>query len=140
MGYGDVKLETKAEKWFVILFVMAALFTLSAGVNIIMESIEQEKVRAQRVKLLGADLDMATILEMDKGIEDVSGVDEMTFLISILIKLDVLDRKLHVDPWRKKFKEYDRDGSGILDHKDIVRMQHDREKEKSEKLASIKHV
>lgn len=61
-------MSSDAQKWFVMLFVMAALFTLSAGINIIIEVVEQEKKRAEHLKLMGTDLNMETILEMDKGI------------------------------------------------------------------------
>ena len=49
------------------------------------------------------------------------------------MKLDVLDKERHIDPWRKKFKEYDKDGSGILDQNDIACMQADRERELRER-------
>ena len=116
VGYGDISLEDDNERIFVILFVVAALFLVSAGVAIILEIIEEERFRQEEIKLMAMELDIDRLAELDKTGE---GVDKSTFVLAILQQLGVIDEKKHVHPWLQKFDEYDKDGSGRLDEEDL---------------------
>ena len=65
VGYGDVSMSTDADKSFVIIFIFAALFTLSTGVATILDVMEKEKFRKQQMVMLGLDLNLARLAELD---------------------------------------------------------------------------
>eukprot|EP01034_Spumella_vulgaris_P026270 gene26270-32821_t len=44
----------------------------------------------------------------------VEGVGKHEFVLAILSHLGVLDRERDVEPWMKKFEDFDVDNSGIL--------------------------
>ena len=116
VGYGDISLDTDDERVFVIFFVFAALFVVSAGVAIILEIIEEENFRQEEIRLMGLELDIDRLAELDKTGE---GIDKSTFVLAILKQLKVLDENKHIIPWERKFDEYDKDGSGTLDKEDL---------------------
>lgn len=104
VGYGDISLTTDSERIFVIVFIMAALFTLSAGVSMITEVIEQEKtIKAQR-KMMAMALDLS---KFQDAMEKDGKVDKLTFVLHTLEELGVIDTNKHARPWIQKFEEYD---------------------------------
>ena len=105
VGYGDISLLTDNERYFVIIFVMAALFTLSAGVSMITEVIEQEKTIKTQRKMMSMSLDLTKFQET---MEKEGKVDKLTFVLQMIEELGVIDRKKHALPWIKKFEEYDK--------------------------------
>tara|TARA_A100001015_G_scaffold268330_1_gene319099 strand:- start:638 stop:1003 length:366 start_codon:yes stop_codon:yes gene_type:complete len=107
VGYGDISLVSDAERIFVIVFVMAALFTLSAGVSMITEVIEQEKTIKTQRKMMRMELDLTKFQDV---MEREGKVDKFEFVISMIEELGVIDRKKHIAPWVKKFEEYDQVG------------------------------
>ena len=120
VGYGDVRLDSDEDKAFVIIFVFAALFALSASVSIVQEIMDQEAERKQVLRFLNAKLDMESLAKMDTTGE---GVDKLTFVTHVLSQLGVLDYEKHVQPWLDKFEEFDKDGSGRLDRTDLALME-----------------
>ena len=50
-------------------------------------------------------------------------MDLNTFLIAMLIQTGKVEQDGDIDPWLKKFKELDADGSGRLDQDDIALME-----------------
>ena len=123
VGYGDISLDSNDERVFVILFIFSALFIVSAGVAIILEIIAEENFRQEEIRLMGLELDIKRLTELDKTGE---GVDKSTFVLEILKQLGVVDENKHIIPWERKFDEYDKDGSGRLDEEDL-RLMNDKE-------------
>ena len=123
VGYGDISLDSNDERVFVILFIFSALFIVSAGVAIILEIIAEENFRQEEIRLMGLELDIKRLTELDKTGE---GVDKSTFVLAILKQLGVVDENKHIIPWERKFDEYDKDGSGRLDEEDL-RLMNDKE-------------
>ena len=132
VGYGDVSLTSDNEKIFVIVFVLAALFLVSAGVGIIFDTLEKERIRKENERILDpTQIDMTTLQEFDDLVDGVKGVDRFTFMIGMLVKTQVLDKKKNVDFWLNKFEIYDKDESDYLTVSDFKRIQEERDEEAS---------
>jgi len=135
VGYGDELITLPAAKGRVMLFVLMSvvLFSAMAGT---FSAIEVERDAAQsRLKALSQDLDFKMLDKLD---QDGKGVDLLTFLCAMqtqTIPGFSADRDLFT--WVNRFKEFDVDGSGYLDHNDIKIME---EKLMQQKLRQIDAV
>ncbi len=104
VGYGDISLRSKDERIFVIIFIMMALFTLSAGVSMILDVLETEKTIKSQRKMLNMTLDLS---KFDAVNVEGKGVDKLNFVLTILEELGVNDIRKKALPWMKKFEEFD---------------------------------
>merc|ERR1711871_808507 len=101
---------------------MSALFTLSASVALIVDILDAEKsIKIQR-KMLSAELDLNDFAKHAVNEKGEIAVDKLTFVLRILEKLEIIDFDKQARPWIKKFEDYDKDGSGILDENDLLLM------------------
>ncbi|CAE7518726.1 unnamed protein product, partial [Symbiodinium microadriaticum] len=98
---------------FYILFAVI-LMTTSLG-NFAVVKAESELER-HKVEMLSRPLDIEAIRRMDV---DGGGVDEIEFVTAMLVQICGLDKEKDIDPWRKRFRELDKDNSGALDEEDL---------------------
>lgn len=130
VGYGDITVNEEGSKIFLILYIPFSVIIVAGAIGQVASIELEKKAEEKRLKLLSRKLDFDLLRELDT---DGSGVDVNTFLIAMLQQTDKVDKKVDIDPWLKKFKELDADGSGSLDQEDIALL----EKQEKERISHM---
>mmetsp|Transcript_4514 Transcript_4514/g.17784 ORF Transcript_4514/g.17784 Transcript_4514/m.17784 type:complete len:407 (-) Transcript_4514:228-1448(-) len=116
VGYGDLTIQNPETRAFSIFFIIVNVTLVTVMIGNLTTASYQLKIEKKRLKLLSAKLTPEVIATLD---ENGDGVDRYEFVVGMLKILEVVDES-DVAPWSQRFDELDADGSGMLDHDDLV--------------------
>jgi len=111
VGYGDTPLTLESSRMFAIFYILSSCVIVAvaiANLGTVQLEIASEK---KRLNMLQRKLDFNMIRELDK---DGAGIDKASFLVAMLVQLELIDKEKDADPWLKRFDELDTNKSGVL--------------------------
>ena len=112
VGYGDVHINHKASKFFLIFYIIFSVILFAYAINSMFEVLqENEKLKASKKKLIKMQ-DLNAILT-GKASNQVDNLSEADFILKILTHLNTIDEG-EVRYWRDKFRSFDLQRYGSL--------------------------
>mmetsp|Transcript_60176 Transcript_60176/g.136058 ORF Transcript_60176/g.136058 Transcript_60176/m.136058 type:complete len:341 (-) Transcript_60176:162-1184(-) len=117
IGYGDQYLHRRS-RIFGALYAIVSVGMLSTCLSGFEAAKTQADEEKHYRKLMRQKLDEKMIAALDKNGD---GVDRAEFLMGMLISMECTTER-NCDAILKRFAELDKDGSGKLDHEDLVRI------------------
>jgi hypothetical protein len=130
VGYGDLTVANEGSRLFSIFYILISVIVVAASLGNLGAIQIEKDAAARKEKALKRPLDFNMIRELDL---DGDGVDQVEFLVGMLVQTLDLDREQDIEPWLNRFKQLDKDGSGRLDKEDIDALERE-EKERLEKV------
>ena len=126
-GYGDVRLNTQSSQLFACLHILLSVSWLASLLGRAQATRTHRRFELQRARALRIQLstDLIAALETDTARKEQRGVNELEFVLGMLIGLgaeicgEPLDFKKHVTPLLARFRHLDDDCSGYLTRDDI---------------------
>jgi len=123
VGYGDISPQKPLDRSFACLYIPIAVVAVGNALGQVADVYVEIQMQAANKSLLGDDITIDRLLEMDKGGGGGKGggdgkVDETEFTLFMLQAMKAADKDL-LDDLQKQFKDLDKDGSGFLDWADF---------------------
>ena len=129
VGYGDVTVSQGHSKAFAIFFILLSTCVFATSVDKVHMVYAARAAEKKKQAFLALELDIAQILAMDESGD--GQVDKGEFLYFGLQMTGVLEANdPDVDRIMAAFDEYDKDGSGSLDHADLELLLQEEEKKR----------
>lgn len=135
VGYGDTGLTKESSRLFAIFYILSScvIVALSLG-NLATITLEMKNDK-KRTELHSRKLDFNFIRELDTG---DNGIDKLSFLVSMLVQLELVDKDRDVKPWLEKFDQLDKSKKGVIDFDEAIA---DLEAEEQARIAEFnKHL
>jgi hypothetical protein len=118
VGFGDIGPTARATKSIMTVWLVVSTLTLGKLITDQSDAYVRSRQRAVTRRLLNARMDRSTLTRMDG---DGDGkVDKAEFLRTVLVQMGKV-QQADVDECLRRFKELDKDGSGLIDPEDIER-------------------
>ena len=131
VGYGDTTLTKESSRLFAVFYILSSCIIVALAIgnlaSVRLEIINEKK----RISLLSRKLDFNFIRELDSG---GKGINKTTFLVAMLVNLELVDKTKDVEPWLQKFDELDTKNTGIIDFDETIEDLEREEKERIRKL------
>ena len=117
IGYGDLSMTCQRDKTqlFLTVYIFISVVVVAAGLSNL-STVYDVYCRQTKERRLLNEFDIDRIMAMDL---DGDGVQKAEFLIGMLVAMEAVD-PLKLELYSSKFDELDADGSGVLDHEDLV--------------------
>jgi GH24 family phage-related lysozyme (muramidase) len=121
IGYGDLSPQHVHSRWFCIFFILLSTVMFANALDQVAQVYAQRRAEEKVQAFLALELDIQQILDMDESGD--GKVDKGEFLNFGLVMQGIVEAD---DPDVKRimeaFDEYDKDGSGSLDHADLEQL------------------
>ncbi|KAJ8608764.1 hypothetical protein CTAYLR_007807 [Chrysophaeum taylorii] len=117
IGYGDIKIEHRRMKAFVIIYAFCSSIGLTYAIARMVGTASDVSRSRRKNALLGAKLDHDLIRRLDR---DGLGVDRAEFVVGMLRILGLVTED-DAAPWFDRFDQLDQDNDGRLSSADLVR-------------------
>jgi hypothetical protein len=128
VGYGDIGVPDRWQpKLYASVHILFSVSSLAALLNTGQMLYSERKLQLRKADLLERRLDLNLIQSLDK---DNNGLDKLEFVVGMLTKLEIVQWD-DVEPFLAKFDELDKDRSGRLDKRDLMRMVEDERRRKA---------
>lgn len=116
IGYGDIVIEKRTMKVFVVIYALFASVGLTYALARMVDAASDVAELRKRESLLHAELDAALVRRLDR---DGRGLDRAEFVVGML---RILGHVTDDDaaPWFDRFDELDRDNDGKLGAEDLA--------------------
>jgi len=124
VGYGDIKLTTKASRMWAFFHIALSVSWLAALLSEISERKALRRAQLQEVQMLSRQLDIELLKSLDRN---GNGVDKLEFVVGMLTELgaELCGQPLtweDVEPFIAQFEAADADHSGRLSKEDLALM------------------
>ena len=133
VGYGDTSLQKESSKVFAVFYILLSCLIIALALGNLASVRMQMVNEAKRVELMSRKLDFNFIRELDNGENDL-GIDKTSFLVAMLVQLELVDKEKDVDPWLEKFDALDKNCRGFIDFDEAIE---DLEKEEEERQKQL---
>ena len=121
IGYGDLSPQHVHSRWFNIFFILLSTIMFANALDQVAQVFAQRRAEEKVRAFLALELDIQQILDMDESGD--GKVDKGEFLnFGLVMQGIVAADDPDVKRIMEKFDEYDKDGSGSLDHADLEQL------------------